>query len=482
MREISGQTDLRTSRRALILFLVNAAFYLSFPLRDGPSLSPDSQSYIGMDPSREPLYPLFLLVFRTLFGGTGTVHGQPAALFAAVIVQALFTAAVVTYAVLTLDRAIPARALSPFLRLLLLCLCLWMPELLNRFAAKRGATYSESILTEALGLPLFLLFLVLLFRWFRDTRARYLFGAGIVFFLCISLRKQLLFTGILFVFLSFVIDLLSRRKFRRFATVLAVTAAAFLLSVLFDCTFQSAVHGKFTQHTGNAMGIDCVLLYTAKQEDRLYFTDDPETQALFDDIYAEMTARGVRYDDVPAGTDWFEAATHFADSYDVIGYEIMNPLVEEQIRRTDPQIRGIDYALAVDLVETKLRNGLLHQDLSRLAVVWIRNIRKGFVNSILRAGALLNMAAAALYAVYIALLVLLLLRRDRSGAALFGFIVLAAITVNVVVVGAVIFPQTRYMIYGMGPFYAALLRMACQVFRVAAGYPVCTGAASGRHK
>ena len=69
--------------------LLLAAFYLAFAFIDGPVWAKDSASYTGMSISREPVYPLFLAFFRTVFGEAEGRNGLPAYLFPAVIVQAL---------------------------------------------------------------------------------------------------------------------------------------------------------------------------------------------------------------------------------------------------------------------------------------------------------------------------------------------------------------------------------------------------------
>ena len=43
-------------------------FYLMFPIIDGVVICKDSPSYMTMDFSREPFYPMFLLLIRMIFG------------------------------------------------------------------------------------------------------------------------------------------------------------------------------------------------------------------------------------------------------------------------------------------------------------------------------------------------------------------------------------------------------------------------------
>ena len=58
-------------------------FYLIFALVDGPVICVDSQSYISMDITREPLYPAFLALLRMVPGATADFAGIPAYLYLA---------------------------------------------------------------------------------------------------------------------------------------------------------------------------------------------------------------------------------------------------------------------------------------------------------------------------------------------------------------------------------------------------------------
>lgn len=75
----------RTKRRSLscrikehwspLILFVNLAAYIGFALIDGPVWCRDSNSYATMDYTREPIYPTFLWLMRTLFGENMMVHG-----------------------------------------------------------------------------------------------------------------------------------------------------------------------------------------------------------------------------------------------------------------------------------------------------------------------------------------------------------------------------------------------------------------------
>lgn len=468
----------------LLVLIVNLVFYLAFPLHDGAILHKDSMSYVTMDISREPLYPLFLALLRRLFGvesatnEQGSIVGLDGYLFAAVLIQAV-AAAFAAFCVFRLFRSFGKTKRQGWLLGLAANACIWAPELLNRFYAARASGYTESIMTEGLGIPFFLLFMVELFNVFRDHRKRDFVLLLVLMFLCVSLRKQLAVTVLTFGAAAFFGDLIGRRRAGRFLA--AVIGAVLVLagSALFDCTYNYFVHGAFAQHTGNAMGIDCVLLYTADESDAALFPEG-ELRDLFVSMEAEMKERQLRMVDVPADADWMARTDHFADSYDVIGYDVLNQAMFDYMT-SHPELGDstVQWFGGIDRMEVQLRNCLLRQNPSRFLSLWRMEAAEGLVNTILRKSVRFAYAAIALYTLYLLLMLALLFRRRRlmkgnqiapealavSDTLRMAALLLLAIVINTLVVSALIFPQTRYMIYGMGLFYAVLFLMLVKMFR-----------------
>ena len=73
-------------------------------------------------------------------------------------------------------------------------LCQFAVTLLCRFAANRGSAYTDSILTEGLGLSLFVFFSCDLFLYLWMRKSGYLCRTLLWSFLLVSLRKQMMVT------------------------------------------------------------------------------------------------------------------------------------------------------------------------------------------------------------------------------------------------------------------------------------------------
>ena len=519
--------------------LINLVLYVGFALLDGPVWCRDSNSYATMDYTREPIYPTFLWIMRKIFGENVMVHGwdltdrlggkvaaeEPLYLMATIVCQSVLAAVTVWLLAKTcyeIGKKFRYAAMAN--------LVMWGVDILNRFGAKRGSTYTQSIMTEGFGISFYILFLLSLFQYLRrrirltkektvtgsgirENRkdwGKYLFLTVLMMTVCASQHKQLTITLLIFAVSTFVTDfslLKNRRRTGHWLTLdLAALACAGGLIFLVGHVYNLTFHGVWSFHTGSADKIDSTLLYTVTEEDAQLFSEsfrtsdsDAETeldnpdhlQTLFLQIEKELTEQRLRYVDIQTDekTAWVELCSHYADSYDIIGFEVLDPLVDTYVRIYRPDLTpgSMEFAIATDHVCQSLERVLLHQNPKRLLYLWINNVRKGFVNTVLRVGAVLNWASLILWILYgtvFGRLIRNMRAKQKSmqkPAAVFGkaasadstskndtddadVILLAALVflgtlVNCAVVGAIIFPQTRYMIYNMGMFYIALFLM-----------------------
>ena len=146
--------DRRTAFSGLML-AVSLLFYLFFACYDGAVICVDSPSYIRMDISREPLYCLFLAGLRAAFAAfPAEAFAEDAYLTAAAFLQSLLAA----FAAWSLVNYLWKEMDLPESFALLLLGMPFAVSLLCRFAAQRGSMYSNSILTEGIAIPLYLLY------------------------------------------------------------------------------------------------------------------------------------------------------------------------------------------------------------------------------------------------------------------------------------------------------------------------------------
>lgn len=457
-----------------VLFVVCMLFYLLFPVMDGPVWCVDSAGYVSMHITREPLYPTFLALCR----GIGRLV-RVDALLVTVIVQSLFAGAAAWFAG---DTARKAGNGSRLLQIAAI-LCQFAVTILCRFAANRGSAYTDSILTEGLGLSLFVFFSCCLFLYLWTEKTKYLCFTLLFSFLLVSLRKQMMVTLLIMGIVFAWYELIRKRRVRRFVCLCAMICGVFFAGKLFDRCYQYAVRGVWMEHSGNSMGILCTLLYSSDAErDRELFEEETVRQ-LYEEIMEQAKEQQILYPYAEPG--WLSVAVHYADSYDAIGYGIINPVVEgylsENFRYSEEEA-----AMKYDEICASMSRTLFRQETQPLLRVYLYNTWRGFVNSVAKANHLLSGYAAAVYLIMgIGVWYLIRQRRrlhlrilkpeegteasagecrelmeriDRS--LCFTFIVMAGIVINTLVVGLIIFTQPRYMIYGMGLFYTACCMLA----------------------
>lgn len=533
----------RERRLFLFLLFCSATFYLFFIFLDGPIWCRDSQGYVDLSPRRPYLYPLFLSGIRRLTSEQSLRNGLPAYLFYAGVVQALVNAYAAFFTAKTVYRIAGGgrREKRANTMALFALLFQFAVSLLNRFGAARGSMYAETVMSESLAMPIFLLLichLVLALRTefapeaggrrgaMRGMVLPLLFVAGDLFLL-LGLRSQLVFCLPLVAFSFFVQDVWpkNRRRPLRFGILLLLLLLVFVGNGRAECLYNEKIHGFFAEHTGKHEAVLCTLLYTCSEQDAEEMTvlrdpvsekdisgerdssgegegsDGTETSdvgqekvSLLRALFVACKERGVRMADVPAGADWVETASHYADSYDIIGYDILIPTVEtfvkehpedfhwdeqthrmiwEKEKKTDAnakekQDEQMRVELAYDTVSGELVKLLLHQNPLPFLRLYAYNIVKGLVCTNGRMMPALIPLCLFLYGLYFLFYLWIRKKKERE-IALFAEVVFLAIAFNVGMVGAVIFPQPRYMIYSMGLFYTAGMLMVVNILEKGSG-------------
>lgn len=260
--------------------------------------------------------------------------------------------------------------------------------------------------------------------------------------------------------------------------LLVLTAVLLGISKGTDRLYNYCVRGVWMEHSGNSHGILSTLIYTSGEEDAALFEDET-LKGLYEEILSQADEQGLRSKYAPEG--WVDLSSHYADSYDAIGYGIINPVIQgyvaeqaalavtEQTEQTEqsrvaagiaanhPEVAA---ALEFDAYCKEMTGVLMGQEKGNLMQVLGANIIKGFVNSIARVNRYLNIYALGAYVLYLLLYVWVVWKKKnwirQEETITFAEIVLGGVIGNVLVVGVTIFCQPRYMIYNMGLFYSAL--------------------------
>ncbi len=474
----------------LLSFALLAIFFIGIALLDGPIWCVDTPSYVDMDFIREPVYPLFLMLLRKLFEAlkiTATPYGLPAYLTLAVVLQSALWAFSATYLGAFVLKAFSGLGEKKS-RILAIAAMLSQVgvSVLNRFVANRGSMYSESLMTESLAMPLYVIFTVVLIKSFDDYDLKSILKLFFLGVLIASIRKQMLIVLIMWGFASFIIHLFvkEKRSLNHFSQTVIALVVALVVIALFDRGYNLAVRGVFAAHVGNSKGGLDTVLYTATAEDAELFADaDPEKfpqmKELYTRIYDTCLEQQLTIDFAPGyelkekssvlNSDWASMASHYADCYDIIGFDVVLPICDEYVAEHFPGLDRTHAQIKENQVEDYLFKTLFKKAISDIFkgtdrgafYVLTANILKAFVISNANMNPkILRTVSAVIYVLYLGIFIALLPKKkshQKSMAMRMMFIVLSGIAINSVVTGSMIFPQPRYMCYGMGLFYLSIL-------------------------
>lgn len=436
--------DNKVYSTGLLLFAL--IFYLFFASLDGAVICADSPSYIEMSISREFLYPSLLAIFRMVFGKQY--------LLMIVVLQSLLAAFAAWNITVYIKRQF---SLGYFLSTVVFLISIFV-SLLNRFIAGRGSMYSNSILTEGITIPLFLLFFRYLYDYFVNHTKNSFVVASVITGILVATRKQMYVALILLFLVTVLVKAASVKdssKSEMKKWILSIGRAfilciGILLSVtLLDHTYNYIVRGRFVGHSSDNRFILTMVFYASEKE---YVEELPEElRPLFLDIYEKCDEEG--YLMHSAGEGWYNNVVHFGDYYDLIQINTMWPAIQHYVENHYTS-DSTERELITDDITNIMITSLMPKTAPKIARALFNNVLSGLVTTIAQRNHILIWYSLLAYAGY---LFLLLYYRKLAGCTdavvKLCLLTLLSIIVNVALVSAVIFCQTRYTIYNMPLFY-----------------------------
>lgn len=443
-----------------ILLLAALVFYLFFAFFDGAVICVDTPSYVEMSIMREFVYPLLLAVFRAIFG-------EQYLLMVVVLQSILAAIAAWNVSIYCKKQFSLGYGLSTLIFLIPIGV-----SLLNRFAAGRGSMYSNSILTEGLTLSLFLLFFRYLHDYLVNRGKRALWMAIILTGVMVATRKQmyvalfLLFIVLIYVGISSVKEnnthIVVKDWGKTLGRAVIICVAIVLSASLLDHTYNYVLRGRFVGHSSDNRFVLTMVFYTAEEE---YVEELPEElQPLFLEIYENCDRQG--YLMHSAGEGWYNNVVHFGDYYDLIQIKNMWPAIQSYVAEhytTDPTERE----LITDDITNVMISSLMDKTAPSILKVLFNNFLSGLVTTVAQRNHILIWYSLFAYIGYIALTGVYAYKvRRLDSVLLLCILTLLSIVVNVGLVSAVIFCQTRYTVYNMPLFYISGLILLKSIWDV----------------
>lgn len=321
------------------------ACLLLFLWQHGPSIQPDTASYLASSPIRSALYPMLLRLNTWLFGQghfkflvfVQIAYGIFGTVFLAQKIRKLFD--------LELWAAIP----------LIICL-------LNPYYGP--GRFGNAILTEALCYPTFLLAFAYLLEGLIRKSSRCL-----LYFLALTAVLILTRRQFLFVYPVFGIVLVYYGFFERKALKVGFLTFAFIISIisthLLEKTYQYSVHGNFSIVPFTGIQLVVAPLYLAKDSDIHLFNTSLE-RVVFKETKEQLRQRKLSFDSRnESSSDLTLYYAHFYESYGPICYGVLSPILAKN---------GINDVYQIDKITTNMAIKLIYKNWKACFILYLLNI------------------------------------------------------------------------------------------------------------
>ncbi|MDO4294170.1 MAG: hypothetical protein Q4C65_13210, partial [Eubacteriales bacterium] len=454
-------------RQLPIAWALPVLFFAGLWLFGSTGVYNDSNQYIAMHIHREPLYPFFLWICRSLFGegeaGTSITPYLEAARFLQNVLAA--------FSVLWLAQALRSRFCLGQWMNLAVCLLLLAPHVITPVFASSRLVLSNGIVSEALGLPLFYLFTAQCLKMLADRTRRAAWSSLLLALFLSLVRGQMMFAILLwFVTASALIigkvasgeatdrpsGSLSGRPWRilrqtgaRLLACLLCVALAFGARGLLVRSYNLAFNGFFINNTFGGVGLLANVLYAADREDGERIQDETARE-FFYLSYDMAWEQGANWRFSPEG--FLNRAAHLEKWHDALKFDF----IEEPWRLVHDGQGFTEYIpenVESDRIAGRITGALLPAVFGRWLYDYLALSACGLIRSVAVVHPVLNWYALAAYLGYIALLFYTRRKNPASLAVRFGAFSLLAVAANVYATSLLIMCLSRYMIYGLPLFY-----------------------------
>lgn len=445
--------------KSLVFFLLLCVVFLGMFFLFGPGVYNDSDQYIKMHIHREPLYPLFLALLRTWF------PEEESWLTAMGVLQNLFAA----FSIWALAEYVGSRfRLHTWEELIVLVLGV-MPHIITMYFSSLHLFMTNSVMSEALCLPFFTLFMRECFRMCLETDKKTVkraSAAGLALAFLLSLtRSQMILAILMWLVVAGVKILLvkgnSRNKLLRLSAAAAVIICVFSMRMLAVKSYNLIFNGHFINNTYGTVNTLTNILYAADREDGERIEDE-EARDFFYRMYDLTEERQANYK--YAGNSLKEKTEHIEKWHDTVKYE----MIEDVFYQTYDKYVTSDYIiqnLMADETAGKIIRGIWPGCFLRWCGNYLLIARYGLIRSIAVVHPVLNWVAALVY-LSAFVMMWLLYRKDKGSAAVrLMAVALLAIAANVAAVSVTIMCLSRYMIYGFVPFYVGYFLLVVTCYR-----------------
>ena len=427
-------------KKLIIIFCISAVFYFGLFFLTGVGIYYDSDQYITMHIHREPLYPLFLWLLRNIFGLSNY-------LTIAVILQNLLMAVITTYFVSYVTSIFHLRWFSASV---ILCL-VFLPHLMTPLCSAEHVVLSCGIMSEALCIPLFSLFITDSYKALM-TQDRRALNMSLIWAILLSLTRAQLMSTILVWFVITAANSIVIKKYRRLMFIVLFTVSAFILRSNIVKTYNT--YGGVNTLTN--------VLYSADREDGDRI-EDPEVKHVFELMYEDMDQKQYNYK--YASGSLSDKVKRLEQIHDDLKFEVLE---NDYLHYTDSI--GIKEYIEQNIIADTMSVKMIKEILPSCFPQWFFNYLllsgNGLIRSIGVVNPFINIIVFCIYlCAIIATIRVFRLEGCNSKAgwmSVFSLLSIAALSFST---SLTIMCLSRYMIYNFTGFYTGLYILFIQLLQ-----------------
>lgn len=401
----------------------------------------DSDSYLTMGITREPLYPLFLWGLRQVFGADG-YYVQLA--FLQNLFSFVATACMVEY--------LGNRVFKNKIMKLISAVILIMPYLMTPLFSRTHLVMANKVMAEGITIPGYYFFVLFLLKIiYEDGKLiRNIICASTVSALLILARGQMMLT-IVILFVVVFIKLLVQKKYKQLYLPVLTAILLFMVTGFLTNLYHYYNSGIFT---GTASGKPMILanvLYVSEADDGKNITN-PDLSQLFERTYQALDEKQMLYQYASGGI--IDKALYHEKCHDDISFDYFEP-IKNDIYVDRMGSNYAEYMVVQDKIAAALTKELIVNNWSRVFPNYINICALGFVRSIAVEHPLLNYYALVAYLIGAGLLVFTWWKKGFTREVFFFGMTYVMIAGFVMATSFFLQCITRYMIYNLPFFYIA---------------------------
>lgn len=455
-------------KRRELIYGLPLIFFICLAVFGRIGIYNDTAQYIAMHIHRDPLYCLFLWLFRTMSGDADWY------IKVVVYVQNILAAV----SVIKLSRTIRCRFELNVWKEIVVGLIVISPHVLTPIAAQSGLILTNSIMSEGITFSLFYLFVDRLIDTIAEVGKKAIWEA-LVFALLLSLaRGQLMVMLIVWFLVAVYMSVFGSKKVadgvtasdgvdtgdgieaKRVCTCIGIMLAVFVVSFvtrgLIVKSYNLTFNNYFMSTTMSDVSMLSNILYATDAE-AIYAIEDDETREFAIASFEMADSLGYNYKYCEKGL--FNRAIDIENTHDRIKFEC----IDECWRYIHDAMGGklqhdYEYETAQqDRIAGNIIKEIWPKCFGRWLYGYISLVVVGLIRSVAFVNPVFNVYAFIIYALWLVLLVYYILKR-KGEKLIIRFALLAMILVlgNVFATAAVIMCLSRYMIYMLPMVYISV--------------------------